>query len=173
MRKIVLLGYMGSGKSTVGKALSSVLSIPFVDLDQRIEEVEAMPVSDLFASKGEIYFRRKESETLLSLIHSDQPMVIATGGGTPCYGNTMTDLLQHQQVTTVYLKVDLPVLVTRLAGEKSSRPLISHLETQETLHDFIRKHLFERSYYYSQSEHIITANEKVGEIVEAIVGKLF
>lgn len=173
MKKIVLLGYMGSGKSTVGKALSSILSIPLIDLDKKIEEMEGMSISKLFASKGEIYFRRKERETLFSLLHSDASFIIATGGGTPCYGNTMAELVANPNVVSIYLKVSLSELVTRLLPEKSKRPLIAHLETEEDLHDFIRKHVFERSFYYNQAHFTIDANETTENISEAIVRTLF
>jgi len=164
---------MGSGKSTVGKALSELLSLPFVDLDQKIEEIEGMSIRELFASKGEIYFRRKESETLFSEIKSNRSLILATGGGTPCYGDTMNELLKQPDTIVLYLKVSLNELVSRLELEKSNRPLIAHLDTREDLNDFIRKHLFERSYYYNQAHQVINADVSTELIAQAIVGSLF
>ena len=164
---------MGSGKSTIGKELSKVLSLPFVDLDQKIEEIEGMSIPELFASKGEIYFRRKERETLFSLMNSNEGLIIATGGGTPCYGDTLKVLQEQSNSMVFYLKVSLNELVTRLQPEKNNRPLIAHLETLDDLNDFVRKHLFERSYYYSQAHQTISAEESVEMVTEAIVGTLF
>lgn len=171
---IVLIGYMGSGKSTVGKRLATTLNTNFIDLDKAIEEKEGSYVSELFRSKGEIYFRRKENEVLKNLIEDAEIGVIATGGGTPCYGDTMAWLLKRQDVTTVYLKTSLEVLTSRLDSERESRPLIAHLQDSAVLKDFIRKHLFERSFYYNQASFVVDTSEKnTAAVVEEIVSKLF
>ncbi|MAP55410.1 shikimate kinase [Altibacter sp.] len=171
---IVLIGYMGSGKSTVGKRLAATLNANFIDLDTAIENREGSSVSELFRAKGEIYFRRKENEILKNLIENIATGVIATGGGTPCYADTMPWLLQRKDVTTVYLKTSLELLTKRLYAERASRPLIEHLQDADTLQDFIRKHLFERSYYYRQASLVIDTSEKdIATIVEEIILKLF
>ena len=85
--KVVLLGYMGSGKSSVGALLASKLEISFFDLDAIIEEEEQLSVNEIFAKKGEIYFRKKEHSVLHSLLEKKESFVLSLGGGTPCYFN--------------------------------------------------------------------------------------
>ena len=87
--KITLLGYMGSGKSTVGKELAHALHIPFKDLDDYIIEKEGMSIKEIFQEKGEIYFRLQESRYLKELLHAKEDLVLALGGGTPCYADNM------------------------------------------------------------------------------------
>jgi shikimate kinase len=172
--KIVLLGYMGSGKSSVGFELATKLGYKFIDLDNYIELLEGSSISDLFKRKGEIYFRKKENHTLKSLLDSEENAIISTGGGTPCYGDTMEYLTSGDRCITIFLKTSLEVLSDRLFSEKESRPLIAHIEDKITLTDFIRKHLFERLFYYNQAELIIETNEaSVESVVEKIVAKLF
>ena len=173
--KIVLIGYMGSGKSSVGKLFAQRLNYAFKDLDVQIEQEEGVTVSKLFADKGEIYFRKKESEILKQLLSSSKNLVLATGGGTPCYGNSLQYMLNKDDVVTVYLKNSLQALSERLFVAKSQRPLIAHLNTKAEVVDFVRKHLFERSYYYSQASAIIEADDgmSMNEVVEKIILKLF
>jgi shikimate kinase len=172
--KLVLIGYMGSGKSSIGKLLSRVLDLPFQDFDSYIETFEGTSISQLFESKGEIYFRKKEALLLQKVLSENTKLILAAGGGTPCYGSVMNDLVSRENVLTIYLKCSLNTLTERLWTEKESRPLISHINTKEVLNDFIRKHLFERSYYYNQANYIIpcdSLSEK--EIVENILLQLF
>lgn len=82
--KVVLLGYMGSGKSTVGIKLAKKLSLPLIDLDHFIEEKEQMSIGELFQNKGEIYFRKQEMSYLEFLLSSSEAMILSLGGGTPC-----------------------------------------------------------------------------------------
>jgi len=171
---IILLGYMGSGKSLVGKTLASKLSFPFIDLDSYIEHIEQKTISDIFSSKGEIYFRKVEKKYLTNIIETKNNYVLATGGGTPCYANNMKLLLNNDSIITIYLKTDLEILVDRLFIEKENRPLISHIGSKSVLSDFIRKHLFERMHFYNQATIIVnTKRNKPEEIVEEIVSKLF
>ena len=146
---IVLLGYMGCGKSTIGRRLAERLKLRFFDLDELIEEQEGQQISELFASKGELYFRKTEAEVLRSFVAEKDNFVLALGGGTPCYANNM-DFLLEQHLKTVYLKVQLKTLVERLRDQKEQRPLISSLNESE-LTEFIAKHLFERRFYYEKA----------------------
>jgi shikimate kinase len=172
--KIVLIGYMGSGKSTIGNRLATVLSTSFYDLDTEIEKEENLSIASVFDEKGEIYFRKKERTTLLRLLEQDNQSIIATGGGTPCYGNIMETILSKPDVTAIYLKASLETLTQRLSHEKEKRPLIAHLKTDALLNDFIRKHLFERNFYYFQAERTVSVDDKtVARIVEEIVVDLF
>ena len=94
--KIVLLGYMGSGKTVVAKQLAIALQYSFVDLDIAIEEDQNLSLKQLFETKGELYFRSKEKAVLNSLLDSPQDVVLALGGGTPCYGDVMQKLTNTQ-----------------------------------------------------------------------------
>lgn len=165
---------MGSGKSSIGKQLASILGFKYFDLDSYIELKEAKTVSELFLTKGEIYFRKVERLYLEEVLLENKNFVLSTGGGTPCYGNTMQYITTFEGSTTVYLQTSLEVLTQRLMQEKDKRPIISHIETQEVLNDFIRKHLFERSFYYNQaSVKIKTDGKKVSNIVDSIIETLF
>ncbi|MFT4942378.1 MAG: shikimate kinase [Patiriisocius sp.] len=172
--KIVLLGYMGCGKSAVGKQLAAALKYSFIDLDQAIEADEKMLLTQLFETKGEIYFRTKEHALLTSLLEKKQDTVLALGGGTPCYSGIMQQLIDTPDVISIYLSATLETLTTRLFLEKETRPLISHISEKDMLNDFLRKHLFERSFYYNQAKHKIAVDEKsLEEIVAALVTSLF
>ncbi|RKE92160.1 shikimate kinase [Ichthyenterobacterium magnum] len=169
---IVLMGYMGSGKSIISNKLSQILNFEHLDLDNYIEIKEDMSVSDIFKSKGEIYFRKKENEYLNEVITKENT-VIALGGGTPCYGSNMNLILQSDNVISIYLKTSIKNLANRLITETSKRPLISHIETIDELSEYIGKHLFERSFYYNQSKILINTDEKsIDDIVEAILFQL-
>ena len=165
--KIVLLGYMASGKSTVGKQLASRLNLPFLDLDTVIEARTEQTIPELFEKKGEIFFRKEEHYALKSVLEEEEGFVLALGGGTPCYGNNM-DMVLKMAEQSVYLQLSINALVERLFHEKSSRPLVQHLQ-EEDLPEFIGKHLFERRPYYMQATHTIVCDGKsVEEIVEEI-----
>ncbi|RZN83203.1 MAG: shikimate kinase [Winogradskyella sp.] len=170
---IVLAGYMGSGKSTIGRELATILDYDFVDLDDFLAEKENMPIPEIFNQKGEIYFRKKETEYLKGILSSKIKIVLSLGGGTPCYGNNMNLIINDESVKSFYLKTSIPELLNRLWPEKHKRPLISHMNSKEHLTEFIGKHLFERSAFYSRSNYQIATNgQTVSEIVEQIVFKL-
>lgn len=164
---------MGSGKSAVGKRLATVLKIPFLDLDAEIEKDTKQTIAEIFEAKGEIFFRKKEAEILQLLLRQKNSFVLATGGGTPCYGNTMELLKNDPNVLSVYLQSSLETLTNRLSKELATRPLIAHLKTTDALNDFIRKHLFERTFYYEQATIKIDANTSIEEVISQIVMRLF
>lgn len=165
--KVVLLGYMGSGKSTVGIKLAKKLSLPLIDLDHFIEEKEQMSIGELFQNKGEIYFRKQEMSYLEFLLSSSEAMILSLGGGTPCFGDNMKKI-NKATPHVFYLQLSITGLVERLKPEKGHRPLISHLSDEE-LPEFIGKHLFERNSFYRQSNQIIPCDGKtIDEIVEEI-----
>jgi len=167
--KIILIGYMGSGKTTIGKQLSSVLNYKFIDLDQAIENEAQQPISEIFSKKGELYFRKKERTILETILSSDSNIVLATGGGTPCFGDTMEFMKSTENTITIYLKSSNEELTKRLFNERLNRPLIAHIKSQELLNDFIRKHLFERSYFYNQSDIKLSIDDlTVAAVVEEI-----
>ena len=135
---IVLLGYMGCGKSTIGKKLAQECQLQFYDLDDLIENQEGQAISKLFETKGELYFRKREAELLRQFISKNDNYILSLGGGTPCYANNM-DFLLEQNLQIVYLKAQLKTLIGRLHEEKEQRPLISGFDKSE-LTEFIAKH---------------------------------
>ena len=170
---IVLMGYMGSGKSLIGKKLAHVLSYQFCDLDTYISDKEGATISHIFDNKGEIYFRRVESTALNTILQTGKNIVLSLGGGTPCYGDNLQDIRNTIDAKSFYLKASIPVLADRLIDEKAFRPMISHLNSHESIIEFIGKHLFERSSFYSKSDYtIITDHKNVEEIIEQIVVQL-
>jgi shikimate kinase len=167
MGKIVLLGYMGSGKSTIAWGLSKVLHVQFVDLDEYIEEKMNLSVSALFEQRGEIYFRKIEHESFVELLSSQESMIISLGGGTPCYANNHE--LLKEGVISIYLKASIDTLFARLSYNKSKRPLIAD-KTNEEMKEFIAMHVFERSFYYNQAKHKVIVDDKsIEETINDIV----
>ncbi|WP_026706787.1 shikimate kinase [Flavobacterium frigidarium] len=165
MKKIVLLGYMGCGKSTIAKSLSQKKQIAFVDLDEYIEKKANLSVKDIFEQLGEIKFRRMEHEAFVELLQSEESVIIGLGGGTPCYANNHL-LLAADNVVSIYLKASINTLFNRLSPNKSKRPLIAHMD-DEQMKEFIAMHLFERSYFYNQAQHVVSVDEKT--ITETVI----
>lgn len=158
MRKIILLGYMGCGKSTIAKTLSKTTKIAFVDLDKSIEESANLSVNEIFEQHGEIYFRKLEHEIFVELLNSPEDLIIGLGGGTPCYANNH-ELLKGAAVLSIYLQASIETLFDRLVVNKSKRPLIAD-KSEEEMKEFIAKHLFDRSFYYNQAQYIVNVDDK-------------
>lgn len=171
---IVLIGYMASGKSSIGEKLAKKLKYNFADLDDLIEEKENLTVSEVFKIKGEVYFRKQEAIHLKDQIENNTDLVLAVGGGTPCYGTNMEVILKSDKVKSIYLKRALPTLVDKLIKKKAKRPLIAHIETKEAMTEFVGKHLFERAFFYNQAEIKLNIDHKSkNKIVKEIVSTLF
>ncbi len=158
MRKIILLGYMGCGKSTIAKRLSIATDISLVDLDKSIENRTQLSIKEIFEQKGEIFFRKLEREILIELLNSPETLIIALGGGAPCYSNNH-ELLVGENIISIYLKGSVDTLVDRLLVNRSKRPLVAN-KTEDELREFIAKHLFERSFYYNQAQYKVTIDGK-------------
>jgi shikimate kinase len=150
--KIFLIGIMGSGKTFWAQQLADQLKMDWIDLDQQIEKVTDMPVRDIFATEGEEYFRLKEKDTLRQFIGVDK-IIIATGGGTPCFHNNMEWM--NENGITIWLHIDSAVLAERLKRKKYKRPLISHLNDGE-IQGFIEAKIKEREPFYAQAKYHIT-----------------
>lgn len=169
--KLVLIGYMGSGKSIIGLELAKKLKINHFDLDDLIEKSQNLTISDIFKHKGEIFFRKKEHEIFTQKIASTEDFVLSTGGGTPCYYNNHL-LFDEKNIQTIYLKASINTLAQRLISEKNKRPLIQNLSNDD-LNEYIGKHLFERSFYYNKAKFIIPVDSKsIEQIVTEIIEKL-
>ncbi|MGB0255368.1 MAG: shikimate kinase [Flavobacteriaceae bacterium] len=165
---IILLGYMGCGKSTIGKALSELRNIPFIDLDDVLSKENNCTIPELFSQKGSKAFRQLEYDALLCVLKSTSHCILSLGGGTPCYFDTMQHISKVSP-KVFYLNATADELASRLFPVRQGRPLISHLDTQEDLKQFIAKHLFERSPFYTQANYTIDVGEKtVKEVVNSI-----
>jgi shikimate kinase len=171
MKKIILCGYMASGKTTIARLLSVAMEIPYLDLDEVIEKETGKTVSQIFETEGEIKFRKREHDTLKGLLAVDDDFVIALGGGTPGYANNYL-LLQRDDVVSVYLKTSIEGIIVRLKGETAARPLVAGLAPEE-MHDFVAKHLFDRSWYYYHAKHIVTTDGKTPELIVNEILSLF
>ena len=169
MQQLFLVGYMGSGKSTLGKALAQNRNCTFIDLDAWIENQEGVSVAQLFEEKGELYFRKQEHYYLKKLLEDLTPKVVALGGGTPCYHNNMELLQNAANVKTIYLNASVSFLAKRLLPEKEQRPLIQHLNSESALMEFIGKHLFERlPFYQKANQSLMIEGKTVVELVNAV-----
>jgi shikimate kinase len=158
MRKIILLGYMGCGKSTIANRLSKSTNIQTVDLDKIIEERTNMSINKIFEERGEIYFRKLEHEIFVELLNSPENLIIGLGGVTPCYANNH-ELLKGDNIVSIYLKASVETLFERLVSNKSKRPLIAD-KSDEDMKEFIAKHLFDRSFYYNQAQYKVNIDGK-------------
>lgn len=143
--KLFLLGFMGSGKSKLGKKVASQLTVPFFDLDDEVEKSAGKSITELFQESGEEAFRSLESEVLVNIISKNEAFVLSTGGGTPCFNDNME--LMNQSGKTIYLNVDSTILYGRLRTAKKKRPLIANLSDEE-LKDFIEVSLSKRNTFY-------------------------
>jgi shikimate kinase len=170
MKKIILVGYMGSGKSTIGKLLADKINFSSYDLDSRIEKDENLSISEIFEQKGELYFRKLERQVFESILDKNQNIVLSLGGGTPCYYNNH-ELLNSENVISIYLKASIETLFERLKTEKLTRPLLSNLDEKEKK-EFIAKHLFERSFFYNHANYSISVDAKSPEMIVAEIEKL-
>ncbi len=147
-RKIILIGFMGVGKSSLGLTLSKAFDIPFYDLDTEIEKETGKSISTLVAEHGMDFFRESEKKTLKEL-RLPSEYILAIGGGTPCFFDNMQTL--KRLGSTIYLTASAEFLFSRLKNKKAKRPLIADKSDGELL-DFIRELLDERRADYEQSE---------------------
>ena len=165
---ILLVGYMGSGKSTVGLALAQHKKMDFIDLDDYIVQQQGCDISFIFSLKGELFFRKIERVALLKVLQNFANTVIAVGGGTPCYFSNMEDIVASAHFSC-YIQAKIPTLVQRLWNEKMQRPMISHLDSEAQLSEFIGKHLFERAPLYQKAKATIQVDDRtLEEIVQDI-----
>lgn len=149
--RIILLGYMGAGKTTVGKVLSKELNMPFYDLDWYVEGRMRKTIAALFAERGEEGFRKIE-HNMLHEVAEFENIILSCGGGTPCFFDNIDYL--NQQGETVYLKASPEVLYQHLRIGRTERPLLKG-KTQEELLNHIKEQLSQREPFYTQARHIL------------------
>lgn len=167
LKNIVLIGFMGSGKSSVGKALSEQLNYQFKDTDDLIEADQDTSISNIFSIHGEEYFRHLETKLLLSIHDTLDKAVLSTGGGMPIREENMKLLASMGQV--VYLKASQATIIDRLSGD-TTRPLLKG----ETLKERVENLLLTRAPYYEKAADIIinTDGKSVDDIVKEILKTL-
>jgi shikimate kinase len=166
---IFLIGFMGSGKSTVGELLAEKLSLPFIDSDKEIEKTQGRSIADIFSKDGEAAFRRMEID-FLNQLKSAKPAVIAVGGGLPTLDGALE--LMHELGLVIYLNTSLLTLIKRLKDEKQFRPLLKELSDSE-FHPFVEGLLSQRVHFYKQAK-LIMPNERNSpvELVDKLVKEL-
>ena len=163
MNNIVLVGFSGAGKSTVGKRLAGKLDKVFIDLDFYIEKKYHTAIPLLFQRYGESAFRQLEYAALQEVLMTDNA-VIAVGGGTPCHENAMELINNHSR--SIYLKLDEDEIVDHLLHSKKKRPLTNHLNEPE-LREYVKKNLAIREPYYLQAQEIRTLEEIEAQLLTA------
>jgi len=156
--KIVLLGYMASGKSSIGKKLSKRLKMNFIDLDDYIIAKEKATIAEIFKQKGEVYFRNIENKYLKEILAKKDNFILSLGGGTPCYANNM-ELIKEKATISIYLQGNVSTMVKRLINKKAKRPIIASLG-DDKIPEFVAKHLFERRFFYEQAKMTIKIDTK-------------
>ncbi len=173
LKKIILIGYMASGKSAVGRKLHEQLNYDYYDLDNYIEINYETSVENIFKTKGELYFRQIERKSLENIVTIKRNLIISLGGGTPCYFDTIDFLNSIKETKTFFLKTSVKTICERLKKSKIKRPLISHLIEETEIKEFVGKHLLERNFFYEKSEKKINTDEKtVRAVANEIIKKL-
>lgn len=155
MKRIFLIGYMGSGKTTLGRAYSKDQGLTFIDLDWYIEERFHKTVQQIFAERGEEGFREIERR-MLHEVADFEDVVIAAGGGTPCFYDNM-DFMNERGVT-VLLQAQPSTLFNRLKVAKSQRPLLAD-KSDDELMAFIMAGLQKRQVFYSKAQYVFASDE--------------
>ena len=162
---IFLVGFMGAGKSSVGKLLSVLLNVDFIDSDSFIEKNEGISIDPMVKKYSWDYFREREAAWLTNL-DTNNKIVCATGGGLPCFHDNMEKMLQVG--TVIYLECSNDVLFERISNQNAKRPLLSVLSGDEQM-EFIASTMAERASYYSRANIIINGNENVEAVAKQLV----
>ena len=168
MTRIFLIGYMGSGKTTYGRAAAKALGLSFLDLDIYIEERFFKSVSDIFAEKGEDGFRKIEQHMLHEAAMFED-VLIACGGGTPCFFDNMD--FMNAEGTTVYLKSSAETLVDNLKNARQNRPLLRD-KTETELLQYIRENLEKREPFYLQAQKTIDCDDQPENVIKKLVNEI-
>ena len=166
LKRIILLGYMASGKSFIGKRLAKKIELPFIDLDDYIEKKEELSVSQLFSKKGEDYFRQKEFFYLKEILALNDSFVLSLGGGTPLLKDAMQ--LINKEGQSFYLEASVQTLFERLQPNEVERPILNEID-KDFLRSYIDLHLAQRIPFYKLADKTISIDGlDVNEIVELI-----
>lgn len=156
---IYIIGYMGSGKTTIGKKLAQKTGFPFIDIDEEIKQYTQISITEIFRIYGELYFRSLEKK-ILNEINTDH--VVSCGGGLPIYSNNMDFIINNGK--SIYLKTPINILFNRLKNNKKERPIIENIE-EDKLEDFIRQQSLQREQIYNKATYTIKTKEKTEDEV--------
>ncbi|RMG18759.1 MAG: shikimate kinase [Bacteroidetes bacterium] len=162
---VFLIGFMGAGKTTLGKAVAPLASFDFLDLDDRIVEMAGASIPEIFAREGEQGFRLRERAALESLSALKRPCLVACGGGTPCFHDNMQWMNAHGH--TIYLRPDIAILAGRLRLQQAQRPLIREVPPHE-LEAFITRLLAHREPYYLQAYMVLEGNVQARDLLKVL-----
>ena len=165
-KPIFLLGFMGAGKTYIGKLLAEKLLYDFIDTDALLEKRTGNTIAEIFEKKGEDCFRELE-HNILSELKKVSKCVIATGGGAPCFYENME--IMNANGTTIYLKARSETIVGRISAQSSHRPLLRNFDNNNDLLIFVKNKILEREKYYLKAHFIIDANYNAEEIIKNIV----
>ncbi|TCZ74431.1 shikimate kinase [Flaviaesturariibacter aridisoli] len=164
--RLFLVGFMGCGKSYWGRQLGPALGVPFIDLDERIEEHAGKSINEIFAEEGEEYFRQLEKETLHLLTESHSEFVMATGGGTPCFYKNIDYMKEKGR--TLWINCSVECLHARLLTERDRRPLVRDLG-EEQLRAYIFRKFGDRRIFYQQADITVeTDSLKLAHLLDKI-----
>ncbi len=152
---IFLIGFMGSGKSFTGRVLAEELNYDFVDMDSAIESLEGRSIKEIFEKEGEEYFRKLEQKSIQGL-QLDKNVVVATGGGAPCFYDNIEAM--NKKGLTVFLNPPTNVIVDRLINEKDKRPLLNKVKDKADLTQFVNEQLAKRLPFYKRAALEISDN---------------
>jgi shikimate kinase len=162
MNNIILVGFMGCGKSSTARYIAKNYNYKFIDTDKLIEKKAKMTISDIFSTKGENYFRNIEKQIISTNLAFSQQCVIATGGGLPCHFNNITLLKKIGWV--FWLNISFDNIINRVKN-KINRPLLNDLEKAKELYE-------KRIGCYSKAHFSIDANKSTSEVAKEIISKI-
>lgn len=165
-KAIYLIGFMGSGKSTLGKALAEKLQIPFFDLDDELIKTYHLSIPEMFEQWGEEKFRTQEAEKLREFDLSKAPFVLACGGGTPCFFENMVWMNTNGQ--TLFLDPPVSILTKRLAGSEDERPVLKkHSQEGASVHwtELLKKR---RPFYLQAASRLASGSPKLDEVIHML-----
>ena len=166
--RVFLLGFMGAGKSTFGKALAEKLGYLFVDLDKLVEARMGRSIAHVFKSEGEAFFRAAESNCLIEL-GGQTKIVVACGGGTPCYNDNGNWIQQHGK--SIYLECSVAQLVKRLEAETELRPMLQ-ASLGENLESTITRILLPRRPFYEAADIRLSGPDAGVDLAVKLLGQL-
>ena len=168
MERVYLIGYMGCGKTTIGKRLAKSLGWGVIDMDSRIENRYRKTIPDIFASEGEESFRKKE-RFILEELSALENVVVSTGGGAPCFFDNID--VMNSSGLCVYIRMTPEALAARLKNAKANRPLLKD-KTEAELTDFIKEQLEKRRAFYEKAHYVIDNDNGTPEEAAAKIAEL-